>query len=224
MLKTISKVLTTRPFYFLKYSWETVCYAANYFYWRVQAGKNISIGKNLHVLTTRTFQAERPLAMVRVGDDCIAYYHVKISAWGRGRIAIGDCCSFGSNTRIDCRSEIIIGNHVLVSWEVLMADFEPHSTDPEQRAREMEYAHHITWPRFGVCPPPADFDPAENTFRTRPIVIEDKVWIGARAIIHKGVRIGYGSVVGSGSVVTHDVPPFSIVAGNPARIVKQIPH
>jgi acetyltransferase-like isoleucine patch superfamily enzyme len=224
MIKTVVKVLTTRPFYFLKYSWETVCFTVNYGYWLVRAGRNISIGKNLHVITTRTFQAERPHATVSVGNDCIAYYRVKISAWGHGRISVGNCCSFGSRTRIDCREAITIGNHVLVSWEVLMADFEPHSTDPEQRAREMEYSHHITWPRFGSCAVPAGFNPAGNTFSSRPIIIEDKVWIGARAIIHKGVRIGYGSIVGSGSVVTHDVPPYSIVAGNPAQVVKQIPH
>lgn len=56
----------------------------------------------------------------------------------------------------------------------------------------------------------------------RPIVIEDKVWIGINSTILPGVRIGYGSIVGAQSVVTHDVPPMTIVAGNPARIIKKI--
>lgn len=56
----------------------------------------------------------------------------------------------------------------------------------------------------------------------RPIVIEDKVWIGINATVLPGVRIGYGSIIGAGSVVTKDVPPMTIVAGNPARIIRKI--
>lgn len=56
----------------------------------------------------------------------------------------------------------------------------------------------------------------------RPIVIEDKVWIGINSTILPGVKIGYGSIVGAQSVVTHDVPPMTIVAGNPARTIKKI--
>ncbi len=54
----------------------------------------------------------------------------------------------------------------------------------------------------------------------RPVVIEDDVWIGTRAIILPGVRVGAGSIIGAGAVVTKSVPPYSIVAGNPARVVK----
>lgn len=56
----------------------------------------------------------------------------------------------------------------------------------------------------------------------RPIVIEDKVWIGINSTILPGVRIGYGAIVGAGSVVTKDVPAMTVVAGNPARIIKTI--
>lgn len=56
----------------------------------------------------------------------------------------------------------------------------------------------------------------------RPIVIEDKVWIGINSTILPGVRIGYGSIVGANSVVTHSVPPMSVVAGNPAKFIKPI--
>ncbi len=55
-----------------------------------------------------------------------------------------------------------------------------------------------------------------------PIVIEDKVWIGINSTILPGVKIGYGAIVGAQSVVTHDVPPMTIVAGNPARVIKKI--
>ena len=68
-----------------------------------------------------------------------------------------------------------------------------------------------------------DPDP-ENRSATygRPIVIEDKVWIGINSTILPGVKIGYGAIVGAQSVVTHDVAPMTIVAGNPARIIKKI--
>lgn len=68
-----------------------------------------------------------------------------------------------------------------------------------------------------------DVDP-DNRSATcgRPIVIEDKVWIGINSTILPGVRIGHGSIVGAQSVVTHDVPPMTIVAGNPARIIRKI--
>jgi len=55
----------------------------------------------------------------------------------------------------------------------------------------------------------------------QPVVIENDVWVGANVTILKGVRIGRGSVIGAGSVVTHDVPPYSIVAGVPARVIRQ---
>lgn len=56
----------------------------------------------------------------------------------------------------------------------------------------------------------------------RPIVIDDKAWIGINATILPGVRIGYGAIVGAGSVVTRDVQAMTIVAGNPARLIKKI--
>jgi len=57
---------------------------------------------------------------------------------------------------------------------------------------------------------------------SKPIVIENDVWIGARSIILKGVAVGQGAIIGAGSVVTKDIPPFTFAAGNPARNIKQI--
>jgi len=68
-----------------------------------------------------------------------------------------------------------------------------------------------------------DVNPANRSATYgRPIVIEDKVWIGINSTILPGVRIGHGAIIGAQSVVTHDVPPMTIVAGNPARIIKKI--
>jgi len=57
-----------------------------------------------------------------------------------------------------------------------------------------------------------------------PTIVEDDVWIGGNSVIIQGLRIGTHSIIASGSVVTKDVPPFSVVAGNPARILKQYNH
>ena len=56
----------------------------------------------------------------------------------------------------------------------------------------------------------------------RPVVLEDRVWVGINATILPGVRIGYGAIVGANSVVTKDLPPMTVVAGNPARIIKEL--
>jgi galactoside O-acetyltransferase len=57
---------------------------------------------------------------------------------------------------------------------------------------------------------------------SEPIVIEDKVWIGSYAVVLPGVRIGYGAVLGGGSVVTHDVPAMTVALGAPRRVVRPI--
>ncbi len=57
---------------------------------------------------------------------------------------------------------------------------------------------------------------------SEPIVIEDKVWIGSNCVVLPGVRIGYGAVIGAGSVVTHDIPPMTVAVGVPCRVVRQI--
>lgn len=69
----------------------------------------------------------------------------------------------------------------------------------------------------------ADHDPDDPAFTTRgaPIIIEDHVWIGSKAVILKGVTIGRGAVVAAGSVVTKDVEPFTIVGGNPAQVIRK---
>ncbi len=64
----------------------------------------------------------------------------------------------------------------------------------------------------------------QTTSEGRPVVIEDAVWIGANSIVLPGVRIGRGSVVAAGSVVARDVPAMVVVAGNPAKVIKEAAH
>lgn len=57
--------------------------------------------------------------------------------------------------------------------------------------------------------------------KPRPVVIDDDVWIGSRVTILPGVHIGKGSIIGAAAVVTHDVEPYTIVGGNPAKLIKK---
>ena len=72
-----------------------------------------------------------------------------------------------------------------------------------------------------ICTASHDISDPSRPLITKPIVIEDGVWIGAWAFIHPGVTIGEGAVVGACAVVTKDVPAWTVVAGNPAREIKK---
>ncbi|HBE74140.1 MAG TPA: hypothetical protein DDW31_08695 [candidate division Zixibacteria bacterium] len=101
----------------------------------------------------------------------------------------------------------------------MIADFNPHPTDPAERRLEMEHSKRQLLPRFDRGRPAAEYQPV---FHTAPVAVGDDVWIGARAIILKGVTVGQGSIVAAGSVVARDVAPYTVVAGNPAVKVKDI--
>lgn len=133
----------------------------------------------------------------RSGEDSgIETGITKILVSGGARLSIGDNSGI-SNTTILCSNSIDIGNHVLIGGGVMLIDSNYHSTD---------------WRIRGT---------AEDTRNavSSPIVICDYVFIGARSIILKGVTIGEKSIIAAGSVVVKDVPPLSIVAGNPAKVI-----
>jgi acetyltransferase-like isoleucine patch superfamily enzyme len=106
---------------------------------------------------------------------------------------------------------IEIGSYCLISWNVGIADSDFHPLEPAQRlvdARALAPFYKDRPPR-----PP---------LRTAPVIIADNVWIGMNATILKGVTIGENSVVAAGSVVSKSVPPNTVVAGNPAVVVKEL--
>lgn len=112
-------------------------------------------------------------------------------------LCIGTDCGFTGTTLV-AAERIEIGNCVAVGANVTIADTDFHPLDPDERQRNFLAGQHA------------------------PVIIEDDVFIGMHSLILKGVRIGQGSVVGAGSVVTCDVPPSVIVAGNPARIIRNL--
>lgn len=129
------------------------------------------------------------------GQSCFYFIH---NVSGTPRIAIGNDTFIGNGCTLSCGRRITIGNHCLISTMVRLHDNDGHPLDPARRLRNE---------------PIGDAEVAE-------VIIEDNVWIGAEAKIMKGVRVGRDAVVGAGAVVTSDVPPGTVVAGNPARVVK----
>ncbi|WP_377829803.1 acyltransferase [Bradyrhizobium lupini] len=126
-----------------------------------------------------------------------------------GRITIGEWCYVGVGTRVWSGASIDIGNRVLISHSVNIFDNLSH---PIRAAERHEQAKQI----FSTG------HPRQLSLDDRPIKICDDAWIGACAIIMRGVTIGKGGIVAAGAVVTKDVPAYSIVAGNPATIVKEL--
>jgi maltose O-acetyltransferase len=114
---------------------------------------------------------------------------------GSGRhISLGDRSGIGINAEI--YPYVTIGKDVMMAPDVLLIT-ENHRFDDVSRPMNQQ----------GYC-------------GYKPIIIEDDVWIGQRAVILPGVRLGRGSVVGACAVVAKDVAPYAIVVGNPARVVK----
>ena len=114
------------------------------------------------------------------------------------RLEIGDYSGF-SGVSIYCANEIKIGSHVNCGGNVCIWDTDFHPLDPELRR-----IHMIA------------------EINTDPIIIEDDVFIGAGSIILKGVKIGARSVIGAGSVVSKNIPPDEIWAGNPVKFIRKI--
>ena len=138
---------------------------------------------------------------VRIGNRSTMVVGLKVYA--DARLEIGSRTTLGYMNLISVARSVRIGNDCLFAGEVKILDNNSHSLDFEDRRRA------------------APLEPQH----VAPIVVEDDVWIGTNCIILKGVTIGRGAVVAAGSVVTRSVPPFTVVAGNPARVVKEIePH
>lgn len=122
-------------------------------------------------------------------------------------ITVGDHTFIGSSNIISAE-RVEIGDDVLIAWGCWIVDHNSHSISWEMRQNDVRdwYVGKKDW---------------SNVVR-KAIKINNKAWIGFNSTILKGVTIGEGAIVGAGSVVTKDVPPYTIVAGNPARIIREI--
>lgn len=125
----------------------------------------------------------------------------------------GSIIEIGTNTFIGCSkiisaSKVHIGNDVLIAWGCTIVDHNSHSINWGERKDDIKnwYVGKKDWTNVVV----------------KGINIENKAWIGLNSIVLKGVTIGEGAIVAAGSVVTKDVQPYTIVGGNPAKVIKKI--
>jgi|SRR6185312_915012 len=133
----------------------------------------------------------------------------------QGSVEIGERAYIGGGTII-CRERVTIGNDVTMAWGISLYDHDSQSLDWRQRAKVVRHFYE----KYGTM---ACFDEIDWTgVKSGPIVIGDKAWIGFDAVILKGVHVGEGAVIGARSVVTRAVEPYTVVAGNPARLIRRI--
>lgn len=150
-----------------------------------------------------------------VGEECISIGSntsigklVTLTAWKNHdsqlfspSIKIGDNTQIGDFSHITAISNITIGNNVLMGKNILITD----------------NSHGLVI-RDEISTPPLDRD----LYSKGDVFISDNVWIGEKSTILPNVRIGYGAVIAANSVVTKDIDPYSVVGGNPAKLIKRL--
>jgi len=172
---------------------------------------NVNFGDGFWLETAQVFRfcKSTQTPAVTFGKFCSVYSGCSFAVKGKGRCTIGDY-SLLNGAILMCEEEIVIGDYCLISWNVGIADSDFHPLDPQERKRDC------------VALNPYSEAKSRPPIETRPVRIGNNVWIGMGAIILKGVTIGENSVIGAGAIVSHDVPANVVVAGNPAKIVKEL--
>ena len=156
-----------------------------------------------------SFYSKKPLGMT-LGYASGNYGHGVFNTGENGEIRIGKFVVLQA-TRIICNRSVSIGDHCMFSWGSVITDsWLEQKTSPIPVRRIMMEA--------AARSPDRHLEFAEP----RPIVIEANVWVGFDAIVMPGVRIGRGAVVGCKVVVTDDVPPYAVVIGNPAKVIRTL--
>lgn len=148
-----------------------------------------------------------PGGSIRIGDGSFIEGNL-VTERPDSKLTIAQNVYIGGGTVIDCVAEITIHQDVLISYGCVIADSDNHSLRYSIRKRDCadwRRGHH-DW----------------STHEHRPVIIGKGAWIGAHAMILKGVELGEGAIVGAGAVVRKSVPPYTIVAGNPAQIVREL--
>lgn len=164
---------------------------------------------NTNIASTFRFNIEQ--GSVEIGCDC--FLDGQLYTREGGTIKIGKNCSFRSNTFIGSLNKITIGNNVFGAENVFICDNNNHPISPILRKK------------MSSTPPNTElWKWNKSTVAHAPIIIENNVWIGRHAMIFKGVTIGEGCVVAAGAIVTKSFPSYTIIGGNPAKILKYIDH
>ncbi len=173
--------------------------------------ENVIVDESAYIETAFSFHLYRSRLPggVQYGPGAASYLGTMFDVGPQGRVKLGECAMV-HGARIICDAEITIGDYALISWNVVLMDTYRLPQNITARRKELELActREMRVPCGGVS--------------AKPIRIERNVWIGFDACVLPGVTIGEGSVVGARSVVTKDVPAYTVVGGNPARVVRQL--
>lgn len=172
--------------------------------WRLRRRGAVRVGKGTKLAWRRLRRASGNRLVV--GEHSIVLAYIRFEDAG-AVMRIGNRCFIGKSDLV-CYRSVEIGDDVIMSWGITITDHDSHSLDWQHRRNDV-----LDWHKGRK-----DWTHVTH----RPVVIANKAWIGFNVSILKGVTIGEGAVVGAGSVVTRDVPPFSLVAGNPARLIRTL--
>jgi acetyltransferase-like isoleucine patch superfamily enzyme len=182
--------------------------------WDWYAGRipdNVALADSAYVETSFSFLLYRSEQSpgVTIGHGASTYLGTMFDVGPGGRVTLGEY-ALVHGARIICDAEVAIADHALISWNVVLMDSYRISVDPEVRRQEVR-ASAAARPRR-----------LEGNAMARRVRIGRAAWIGFDSCILPGVTVGDGAIVGARSVVMHDVEPFTIVAGNPARLVRRL--
>ena len=180
-------------------------------WWPTPIPPNIEFGDGFYCESAQIFRqlrSKKPRAVV-IGSHVSCYAGCSFAVGENGQCKIGDFTLL-NGALIMAEEKIEIGSHCLISWNVGIADSDFHPLEPAQRLIDAQ----ALAPYFKDRPP-------RPKLKTAPVRIADNVWIGMNAVILKGVTIGENSVVAAGAVVTKSVEPNTVIAGNPAVVVKK---
>ena len=170
---------------------------------------NVTCNEVLFLSSAEVHNMQHDKTKILIGDGSQIAGILLIVPYG-GKISIGKNCYVGDHSRIWSAEEVCIGDNVLISHNVNIMDTNAHETDLKERAETYKKQVKEGYPKL------------KGSVETAKIKIGNHVWVGFNSIILKGVTIGEGVIVAAGSVVTKDVPAYSMVAGNPAIIIKTL--
>jgi len=170
----------------------------------------VKIGKNSYFLPEAIVENHtRNRDKIVIGDGTRIRGELTIYPYGKS-LQIGNNSYIGKWTVIRAGEKVVIGNNVLIAHSVTIIDSDSHEINYIERSNSYRKMITVGQPQ------------TKGNIMTKPIIIEDYAWISYGCSILKGVTIGKGAIVGACSVVTKDVPPWTVVAGNPARIIKTL--
>lgn len=183
---------------------------------KMRFGSKMTYGNNTNFLPQFSLLSQGKSNVISIGEDCII--GVRIIAEGpEAYFKIGDRVYIGKS-QIICRTGIEFENDILVAWGVTFYDHDSHSLDFQLRKEDITQQIQDYKKNKGNYIVNKNWD----VVKTKPIKVCKNSWIGMNAVILKGVTIGEGAIVAACAVVTKDVPPFTVVAGNPAVVVKNL--